>query len=299
MKLIDTHIHGGYGINFNTCHAEDLHTFAKNILKRNIVAFCPTLVGDSTSNLKTRIQMIKHAMECQNDDEAKILGIHLEGTFLNPKKSGIQNAGTFLTPSIENFKKITENNMDAIKIVTLAPELDENNELVDFLENNNIKAHAGHTLSDELYNVSATTHHFNAMEPITHKKSNIVLKALLDDNIYCEIIADSLHVTDDMLKLFFKVKNKNRIILVSDALPIAHSDLNSIIFCGKNIFKGGKDKDGTLAGSSNFLDEIAQNLLNKNLLSKNEIEKMGYINVIKHLNLSDELVSKLHNIKEF
>ncbi len=297
MKLIDTHIHGGYGINFNTCSLEDFHIFARSILKHNIVAFCPTLVGDSVSSLKARIQMIKQAMNEQANNEAIILGAHLEGTFLNPKKSGIQNAGTFLNPTIENFKKITGEDIDAVKIVTLAPELDKNGELVDFLESHNIRAHAGHTLAESLYNVSATTHHFNAMEPITHKKSNIALKALLDENIYCEIIADSLHVADDMLKLFFKVKNKDKIILVSDALPIAHSDLNSIVFCGKNIFKGGKDKDGTLAGSSNFLDEIAQNILNKNLLTQDEIEKMAYINVLKHLKLSDEIVSKFQNIK--
>ena len=69
------------------------------------------------------------------------------------------------------FKKITGEDIDAVKIVTLAPELDKNGELVDFLESHNIRAHAGHTLAESLYNVSATTHHFNAMEPITHKRA--------------------------------------------------------------------------------------------------------------------------------
>ncbi len=285
MKFIDTHIHGGYGINFNTCNYEDFHLFAKNIKKRGIVAFCPTLVGDNTSILKNRLELINKALHNQKRDEAVILGAHLEGTFLNPQKSGIQNAGTFYAPTVENFKKIAENNMDVVKIVTLAPELDKNSSLTNFLEENNIKAHAGHTISTELYNVSGTTHHFNAMEPLTHKKSNIALKGMLDNKVYCEIIADSLHVNDDMLKLFFKIKNKDKIILVSDALPIAHSELDSIVFCGKNIYKGGKDKDGTLAGSSMFLDEIAKNLINKNLLTKEEVQKMAYDNVLAHLGI--------------
>ncbi len=287
MKLIDTHIHGGYGINFNTCTGEDFTKFSKNILKRGIVAYCPTLVGDSISALQNRLDLIKKAMQNQNSNEAKILGVHLEGTFLNPKKSGIQNAGSFLTPNIENFQKLVGNNIDIIKIVTLAPELDENSELQAFLEENNIKAHAGHTVANELYKVSATTHHFNAMAPLSHRENNITLKALLDDNIYCEIIGDSLHVSDDMLKLFFKIKDKNKVILVSDALPIAHSELNSIVFCGKNIFRGGKDKDGTLAGSSMFLDEIAQNLIEKNILNKNEVSKMVFDNVLNHLGLNN------------
>ena len=59
MKFIDTHIHGGYGINFNTCSYDNFFTFAKNIFKRGIVAFCPTLVGDSISALKNRLDLIK------------------------------------------------------------------------------------------------------------------------------------------------------------------------------------------------------------------------------------------------
>ena len=92
MKYIDTHIHGGYGINFNTCNYEDFHLFAKNIKKRGIVAFCPTLVGDNISVLRNRLELINKAMQNQNADEAKILGAHLEGTFLNPEKSGISSS---------------------------------------------------------------------------------------------------------------------------------------------------------------------------------------------------------------
>lgn len=287
MKLIDTHIHGGYGINFNTCSLEDFTKFSKNIFKRGIVGYCPTLVGDSISALQNRLDLIKKAMQNQNPSEAKILGVHLEGTFLNPEKSGIQNAGSFLTPNIENFQKLVGNNINIIKIVTLAPELDENSALQEFLEEKNIRSHAGHTLSNDIYKVSATTHHFNAMAPLNHKESNITLKALLNDDIYCEIIGDSLHISDDMLRLFFKIKDKNKVILISDALPIAHSELNSIVFCGKNIFKGGKDKDGTLAGSSMFLDEIVQNLIQKNIITEDEATKMVYDNILNHLGLNN------------
>lgn len=300
MKLIDTHIHGGFGINFNTCQREDFHTFSRNILKRGIVGFCPTLVGDSPSSLKSRIELIKDVMKSQKENpkcnEAIILGVHLEGTFLSPEKSGIQNPDVFLTPGVENFKKITGDASDIVKIVTLAPESDENSLLQEYLENHGIRAHAGHTVSKELYKVSGTTHHFNAMEPLSHKKSNLALKGLLDDTIYSEIIGDSLHINDDMLKLFFRVKNIERVILVSDALPIAHSDMESIVFCGKKIYKGGKDKDGTLAGSSMFLDEIANNLLDKKLLTAEDIQKAGFENILNHLNISDETALKLQNM---
>lgn len=287
MKLIETHIHGGYGIDFNTCSLEDFHIFSKKILKRGIRAFVPTLVGDEISTLSSRISLIKEAMKNQKEDEAKILGIHLEGTFLNPEKPGIQSPDVFLSPTVENFKKLAGENIDIIKIVTLAPELDKDFALSEFLEKNGIRAHAGHTLGHNLGKVSGTTHHFNAMEGLTHKHSNIALKGLLDKNIYSEIIGDGIHVNNDMLKLFFKMKPKNRVLLVSDALPIAHSESDSIVFCNKTIYRGGKDENGTLAGSSMFLDEIVQNLLDKNILSKDDIELMAYKNVLEHLGLKD------------
>lgn len=296
MKLIDTHIHGGYGINFNKCTEEDFHTFARKMLRRGIVAFCPTLVGDAPLILNSRLGLIKQAMQNQGKDEAKILGVHLEGTFLNPQKSGIQNAGMFLTPTVENFKKIAGDFSKVVKIVTLAPELDKNCTLQDFLEEEGIRAHAGHTLAESCYNVTGTTHHFNAMEPLTHKKTNIALAGLLKNEIFSEIIADGEHVTKDMLRLFFRIKNKNKIILVSDALPIAHSELDTVIFCGKHIYKGGRDKDGTLAGSCRFLDEIATFLLEEDLVCRSAVEKFVFDNVVNHLKLDKKTLEEISSL---
>ncbi len=292
MKIIDIHIHGGLGVNFNTSNQEEIKKLLKELYNRGIVAICPTLVGDSIENLRKRFELFREIKSKQENNESKVIGLHLEGTFLNPDKPGIQDKNVFLKPTVDNFKKLTQDYEDIIKIVTLAPELDKNNELANYLESKNIRAHAGHTLSDNIGSASATTHHFNAMPQISHRGANLALDSLFDDNIYCEIIADEIHTSKNMLKLFFNTKNPEKIILVSDALPAAHSN-SSIVFCGKEIFSDGKDKNGTLAGSIMFLDEIIKKAVKDNIFTLKEAEKYAFENPLKHLCLKEEEIGNL------
>ena len=286
MKYIDIHIHGGYGVNFNTSGQKEIRELLRELYLRNIVAICPTLVGDDFKNLQERFKLFRELKSSQKHGESKILGLHLEGTFLNPKKPGIQDCSVFMTPDVENFKKLAQGYCDIIKIVTYAPELDKNNAFAKYLEENNIKAHAGHTLATNKGCASATTHHFNAMPNMAHRGENLALDGLFDDNLYCEIIADLKHVESNMLKLFFALKSPDKIIMVSDALPAAHCS-NEVIFCGKKINKYGKDDNGVLAGSVMFLDEIVNNVTDKGIITKYSAEKYVFYNVLHHLGISE------------
>ena len=292
MKIIDIHIHGGLGVNFNSSDKEEIKKLLKELYNRGIVAICPTLVGDSIENLKKRFELFREIKSKQDNNESKVIGLHLEGTFLNPNKPGIQDKNAFLLPTVENFKKLTQNYEDIIKIVTLAPELDKNNELANYLESRNIKAHAGHTMSDNIGGASATTHHFNAMPQISHRGANLALDTLFNDNIYCEIIADEIHTSKNMLKLFFKTKKPEKIILISDALPAAHSN-QEIVFCGKKIFSNGKDINGTLGGSVMFLDEIIKKAVKDNMFTLKEAENYAFENPLEHLCLKEEEIGNL------
>ena len=192
-----------------------------------------------------------------------ILGIHLEGIFLNPEKKGIHNSEYFLSLTLDNSKLIED---DFIKIVTLAPELDKG--LIPYLQNKGIKIQAGHCTGDDLSEVNGTTHTFNAMSGISHRNGSTALSALINDNIYTEIIADGIHVSDDTLKLLFKSKPNNKIILVSDALPITESNQNEMIFADSKIYYDGEkatSSDGTIAGSTLLLNKVVERLKKLNL----------------------------------
>ena len=254
--LIEQHFHGCYGVDFSTCSADEVLELSKILLQHGIGGFFPTLVTDSVENIKRQIKVIKDAKSKQTEGMADILGIHLEGVFINPQKKGIHDETKFLKPTVKNYKLIED---EFIKIVTLAPELDEGGKLQKYLKQNGVKVQAGHCVGGNLDLCDGVTHMYNAMEGVSHKKDSTALTALLDNRLYCEIIADGIHVQQDALDLFFKSKPKNKVILVSDSLPIALSKQKEMDFAGSKIFYDGKcatSKDGTLAGSTDILNNM-------------------------------------------
>lgn len=294
IYLIDNHIHGSFGINFNFAGYNEMKFLLKELFKRNIRGICPTLVGDKNENIIRQLALFKKIQTEQRqniENECYIIGAHLEGTFLSPNKAGIQDKSLFLSPSVENYKLVTGDFADIVKIVTIATE--EDIDLIDYLNNNNIKTQAGHTLGTSLKNCKATTHHFNAMNPIHHRNPSICLEGLVNDNVYCEIIADLFHLSEETIKLVLKTKPKDKILLISDALPSSNYD-SGIVFCGRKINKEGKDSNGTLAGSNKTLDKIVEVLVEKNILTKEDIIQMAFNNQIKYLSLENREIDILN-----
>ena len=263
--LIEQHFHGCFGIDFNKASIDDVLYLSKEILKYGIGGIFPTIVTDNVENTKRAISIIKEASKRQTSDMAKILGIHLEGIFLNPEKKGIHNPTHFLKLTPENYKLIED---DFIKIITLAPELDEG--LLDYLSDKDIKIQAGHCTGGNLSKCTGATHLFNAMSGITHRGTSTTLSALINDNIYTEIIADGIHVSDDALKLVFKTKPQDKILLISDSLPITKSNLKEMIFADEKVYYDGikaTSKEGTIAGSTTLIPDIIKRLAKVNLFN--------------------------------
>lgn len=311
--IIEQHFHGCFGIDFNKASVDDVLYLSKEILKYGIGGIFPTLVTDSVENIKKATAVIKEASQKQTSDMAKILGIHLEGIFINPEKKGIHNPKHFLAPTIENYKLVED---DFIKIVTLAPEminspcpvvgegrgvnvLPEKN-LISYLRSKNIKVQAGHCVGGDLTGCTGVTHLFNAMSGVAHRGETTALSALVDDNIYTEIIGDGIHVSDKALELVFKSKPFDKIILISDSLPCTNyphplregkqllaSDRDvgagcyEFTFADEKVYYDGikaTSKEGTIAGSTTMIPKIIKRLMNTifctSTLSTTDREKM-------------------------
>ena len=287
--LIEQHFHGCFGVDFNKASVDNILYLSKEILNYGIGGIFPTLVTDSVENTQKAIKTIKEAAKKQTPQMAKILGIHLEGIFLNKEKKGIHNPEHFLDLTIDNFRQIED---DFIKIVTLAPELDMG--LIDYLRSKNIKVQAGHCVGGDLSKCNGCTHLFNAMSGITHRASSTTLSGLVNDNIYTEIIADGVHVSDEALQLVFKTKPKDKILLISDSLPITKSNLTEMIFADEKVFYDGEkatSKEGTLAGSTALLPDIIKRLAKVNLFDPKYINNpYNYhkVNLDDHIEWDDE-----------
>lgn len=287
--IIEQHFHGCFGIDFNKASVDDVLYLSKEILKYGIGGIFPTLVTDSVENIKKATAIIREAAKKQTPDMAKILGIHLEGIFINPEKKGIHNPEHFLAPTIENYKLVED---DFIKIVTLAPELipdaktqrsedaksvSENGNLISYLRSKNIKVQAGHCVGGDLDGCTGVTHLFNAMSGVVHRGETTALSALVNDDIYTEIIGDGIHVSDKALKLVFKSKPLDKILLISDSLPITGSNLKEMIFADEKVYYDGikaTSKEGTIAGSTTMIPKIIKRLAKAGIIAENEINQI-------------------------
>ena len=270
--IVEPHIHGAFGIDFNKASVEDVLFVAKKMLFYGIGGVFPTLVTDSVENIKRQIGIIKQASELQKEDSAKILGIHLEGIFLNANKKGIHNSEYFLPLTVENYKKVED---DFIKTITIAPELDEG--LLEYLSDKDIKIQAGHCEGGNLSYCSGVTHLFNAMSGVVHRGETTALSALVNDDIYTEIIGDGIHVSDKALKLVFKSKPLDKILLISDSLPITGSNLKEMIFADEKVYYDGikaTSKEGTIAGSTTMIPKLIKRLAKAGIIAENEINQI-------------------------
>ena len=276
--LIEQHFHGCFGIDFNKATVDEVLHLSKEITKFGVGGIYPTLVTDNIMNIKHQIEIIKAAAAKQTPDMAKILGVHLEGIFLNPEKRGIHNPKYFLKPTIENYQLVED---PFIKILTLAPEFDDG--VIKYLWNKGVRVQAGHCISGHLTGCRGVTHLFNAMSGCSHRGKSTALSALITDSIYAEIIADGIHLSDDAIKLTFKSKPIDKIILISDSLPITQSNLTEMEFADSKIFYDGTkaiSKDGTLAGSTTLLPTIIKRLAHSKILSNDSAERNKQINTL-------------------
>ena len=303
--IIEQHFHGCFGVDFNKATVDDVLYLSKEILKYGIGGIFPTLVTDSVENIKRATSIIKEAASRQTTGMAKILGIHLEGIFINPEKKGIHNPAHFLLPTIENYKLVED---DFIKIVTLAPELIPDTEsqrgkeaesvsnpslqrgegvaerrvrgyenLISYLRSKNVKVQAGHCVGGDLTGCTGATHLFNAMSGVAHRGETTALSALVDDEIYTEIIGDGIHVSDKALALVFKAKPIDKVLLISDSLPITCSDLKEMVFADEKVYYDGvkaTSKEGTIAGSTTMIPKIIKRLKNVGLVDEKQISQL-------------------------
>ena len=289
--LIDQHIHGGYGIDFNNAKAEEILYLTKKLPKYGVTSLVATIMTDSEENIKRQIKEISKAIETQPENSAKIIGIHLEGPFLNPDFKGIHPDNYILEPNIKNFEKFES---DYIKIVSFAPELDKNLEFTKYLLKKDIIPSAGHSRAthEELKTAAGiglkqVTHLFNAMPQLHHRNPGIIGETLVNDEIYAEVIADNEHLHPIILDLILRTKTKSKIIFISDSLPLNKNTEDHIIFGGQKIYrKNAKavNENGTFAGSLAFLDDNFRK--NKEKISLSDFLMFSSLNPANNLGLT-------------
>ena len=228
---IDLQINGGLGLAFPDLESADLPRLKQIcdfLWQQGVDGFLPTIVTTGIDQIQRSLATIGQFMALQDDTEhtAKVLGVHLEGPFLNYQKRGAHPEQYLLPLTIEKIKQVVGDYSQIVKVITLAPELDSNNTAITYLRNHNITVSLGHSLATateakQAFNQGASmvTHAFNAMPSLHHRQPGLLGEAIINPHVYCGLIADGNHVCPTMLEIILKASNYDQgIFLVSDAL---------------------------------------------------------------------------------
>lgn len=293
----DIHCHGYEGFDCNDGSPEGLLSWLKNITREGVCGICPTTVTDSKERLLNALKNVKEVYNL-NPYGAKILGIHFEGPYLSKEFKGAQPEEYIVEADVDEFVEYVENSGNLIKIITLAPEHDKNFELINYCKNNNINVSLGHSASDYKMALDAIkagakgiTHTFNGMADLNHHKPTLIDAALLADS-YCEIICDGRHVSLSCLELLFRVKDINKIIMISDALMAKNLPIGSEMIFGSQKVRLDEDgvcrlESGKLAGSTLKINEGLKLLVEKLNIPLHKAIKTCTVNPAKYLGLKD------------
>ncbi|MBR2675540.1 MAG: N-acetylglucosamine-6-phosphate deacetylase [Solobacterium sp.] len=225
--FIDIHCHGAYGWDTNDATPDGLKTWAKEIVKEGVTSFLATTVTQMKPVLLKAVENVAQVMEHQKigTDGAEILGIHFEGPYLNPKHKGAQPPEAIVPPSVAEFQEYQIAAKGTIRVITLAPELDEDFALTRYCHDTGVRVSVGHT--DATYEqvmlaaangAVSITHTYNAQTPLKHRENGVVGAAFRLRNLYSEIICDCAHSTPEALNIFFTNKGRDKAIMISDAL---------------------------------------------------------------------------------
>ncbi|MFJ7727912.1 N-acetylglucosamine-6-phosphate deacetylase [Neobacillus sp. NPDC097160] len=296
--FIDVHIHGVNGADTMDGTTEALDTMVTALPKEGTTSFLATTMTQEGKEIeKALINAGEYIQQQPAHGKAEILGLHLEGPFVNAKKAGAQPIQHIVDPDLVLFKEWQELSKGTIKLVTLAPEQPGGLEMIRYLKKNGIIASIGHTDATfeqvgEAIEAGANhvTHLFNQMRGLHHREPGVVGAVFLRKELIAEIIVDGVHVHPEMVNLAYKNKQSDGLILITDSMR-AKCLKNGMYDLGGQevIVKDGKAvlADGTLAGSILKLGHAVKNILTYTGCSLEEAVQMASVNPAKQLNVFD------------
>lgn len=296
--FIDVHIHGANGADAMDATKEALETIAQALPGEGTTSFLATTMTQEEKQIeKALVNAGAYIKDQQTPGRAEILGIHLEGPFVNPKKAGAQPIQYIIEPDLGLLKKWEQLSRQTIKLVTIAPELSGGLEMIQYLKAKGIIASIGHTDAtyEEVVKAIETgakhvTHLYNQMRGLHHREPGVAGAAFLKEELKAELIVDGVHVHPEMVKLAYRQKGKKGILLITDSmrakcLKNGHYDLGGqdvTVQDGRAVLS-----DGTLAGSILKLGQGVKNMLAFTGCGLEDAVEMAAVNPAKQLNVFD------------
>lgn len=256
--LIDLHIHGAGGLDLLDASESNLPLISKTLVRFGVTGYLATLCAAPEDKLNKALSAIA-AHSRKKQKYARLLGIHLEGPFLNKSAKGAMDERCFHLPSIPLWEKFWKASRSRIKVVTLAPELTGSGRLTKEILSKNVRVSFGHSLCTFEQamrgfstGVSQVTHCGNAMGAFHQRSPGLLGAAFCNRNVSCEVIADGVHLHPALVQILLRTKGISRLLLVTDAMSALGCGNGAFSLGGRKVLVRGSHatlEDGTLAGA--------------------------------------------------
>ncbi len=265
--LVDIHIHGYNGFESVDDPENSIRGMAEGIIKNGVTSFLPTTMTVAMADIEKTLDTARNQKsESKSWNGAEIIGVNVEGPFINPAKKGAQDEKYILKPDASFVKKYE----DIIKIITIAPEMDEDFKCIsEVTRDTGVLVSMGHTaanfdtaMAGVRHGVGHATHLFNAMTPLMHRDPGVVGAALATD-VTVEVIADTFHINKALYDIVYKVKG-DKMILITDCIRAGGLSDGVYTLGGlRTTVKGIQCRldDGTIAGSMLRLNLAVSNVM--------------------------------------
>lgn len=296
--FIDQHIHGANGADNMDGTKEAVANIATFLPKEGTTSYLATTMTQSVEAVSSALEVIADYAELDNGPgQAHIVGIHLEGPFINVAHIGAQNPNFVIKPNEHDFMTFWKASREKIRVITYAPELAEKG-FTSLLRSLNVIPSAGHTdayyddiVKEIEHGLSNLTHFHNAMTPHHHRKPGAVTAGFVRQELKAELIVDGIHLHPKTVMATVQIKGADHCIAITDAmrakgLPDGKYDLG-----GQEVEKIGKEcriANGALAGSVAEMDFVLRNLKSFTSCDMRDIVKMGSYNAARHLGLDSK-----------
>ncbi|WP_447408930.1 N-acetylglucosamine-6-phosphate deacetylase [Weissella confusa] len=291
--FIDVHTHGAYGFDTMDGVTEDIIKMVHGQISEGITSVFPTTMTQAVDNIAKSMEAVNEAAK----QEPAIVGVHLEGPFINPHFKGAQPEEHIIAPSVDLVKKWNELSGNRVRLITYAPEQAEDvRAFEDYLADNNIIGSIGHSNATRDFlqhnsKASHITHLYNAQRPMSHREPGVTGHGMLEDNIRTELIVDGFHVYPDMVNMAYKLKTANRIGLITDSMRAKGLGDGESELGGQKVWvkdKQARLEDGTLAGSVLEFEDAFRNVMAFTGASIEEAIQMASVNQAVEFGLTNK-----------
>jgi N-acetylglucosamine-6-phosphate deacetylase len=269
--LIDLHVHGIAGADTMDGSKESIDRMARRFAAHAVTGFLASTITQSLPVTLQAIASMLESMDGPQEGSARIFGIHLEGPFLSNEFKGMQNEAYLLPPDEHVLRELVRHGKGHVTRVSVAPELPGAGRLIRLLRDEGVYVSIAHTgatyeqvLDAVLLGATQVTHCFNGMRGLHHREPGVAGAAMLCDDLYVELIADGIHIHPAVMRLLLRVKGRERVMLVTDAMAAAEMPDGDYTFGGHEVTvrdRVARLQNGQLASSTLTMEAAVRNLV--------------------------------------